>query len=136
PSAGKIYFNRRIPLQSNQIYSANLDGSGEELLIDLDPGAQSAVVSMSVDAASGRLYWTSRGDRLFRANLDGTLVATVAQLDVSGNLTGLAIMPARPGVTVTPRSGLVTSEAGDTASFSVVLDAKPTANVTIPVASS
>ena len=40
------------------------------------------------------------------------------------------------GVTVTPTSGLVTTEAGGTATFTVVLDSQPTANVSISVSSS
>ena len=34
------------------------------------------------------------------------------------------------GITVTPTSGLMTTEAGGTATFTVVLDAQPTADVT------
>ena len=41
-----------------------------------------------------------------------------------------------PQVVVTPTSGLVTTEAGGTASFTVRLDNSPTADVTIPVSSS
>ena len=41
-----------------------------------------------------------------------------------------------PGVTVTPTSGLVTNENGGTASFTVVLNSDPTANVTIGLSSS
>jgi len=44
--------------------------------------------------------------------------------------------PSPPGITVTPTSGLVTTEAGGTASFSVVLNSQPAADVTIPVSSS
>jgi hypothetical protein len=40
------------------------------------------------------------------------------------------------GVTVTPTSGLITSEAGGTATFTVVLTSQPAANVTIPLSSS
>src|SRR5205085_2365081 len=40
------------------------------------------------------------------------------------------------GVTVSPTSGLTTSEAGGTATFTVVLDSQPTADVTISIASS
>src|SRR5207245_7325611 len=39
------------------------------------------------------------------------------------------------GVTVAPTAGLVTSEAGGTATFTVVLTSQPTANVVIPVTS-
>ena len=41
-----------------------------------------------------------------------------------------------PGITVTPTSGLTTTEAGATATFSVVLDALPTDTVTIGISSS
>jgi hypothetical protein len=39
-------------------------------------------------------------------------------------------------ITVTPTSGLVTTEAGGTATFSLALTSKPTADVTIPLSSS
>ena len=39
------------------------------------------------------------------------------------------------GVTVSPTSGLVTTEAGGAATFTVVLNSQPTANVTIPISS-
>jgi hypothetical protein len=40
-----------------------------------------------------------------------------------------------PGVTVTPTSGLTTTEAGGTATFTIVLNSRPAAPVTIPVTS-
>src|SRR5438093_1417583 len=40
------------------------------------------------------------------------------------------------GITVNPTSGLTTSEAGGTATFTVVLTSQPTANVTIGLSSS
>jgi len=40
------------------------------------------------------------------------------------------------GIAVTPTTGLVTTEAGGTATFTVVLTSEPTGDVTIPVASS
>jgi hypothetical protein len=41
-----------------------------------------------------------------------------------------------PGITVAPTSGLLTTEAGGTATFTVRLNTQPTANVTIAVSSS
>ena len=41
-----------------------------------------------------------------------------------------------PGITVSPTSGLVTTEAGGTDAFTVVLDSEPTDNVTIGISSS
>jgi hypothetical protein len=46
------------------------------------------------------------------------------------------VRTATPGVTVTPTSALTTDEGGGTASFSVVLNAVPLANVTIDLSSS
>jgi len=43
---------------------------------------------------------------------------------------------AQPGITLVPTSGLLTTEAGGTDQFLVVLAAAPTANVTIPLSSS
>ena len=43
--------------------------------------------------------------------------------------------PIDPAIVVTPIAGLVTTEAGGTASFTVVLDTAPTASVTIPLQS-
>ncbi len=40
------------------------------------------------------------------------------------------------GITVTPTSGLTTTEAGGQASFNLVLDSQPTGNVTVSIASS
>ena len=44
--------------------------------------------------------------------------------------------PTEPGVRVMPPSGLTTTEAGGTVSFSVTLKTQPTADVTIPISSS
>ncbi|MDM8566803.1 Calx-beta domain-containing protein [Candidatus Halobeggiatoa sp. HSG11] len=41
-----------------------------------------------------------------------------------------------PGFTITPTSGLTTTEAGGTATFTVVLNTAPTATVTLPLVSS
>jgi hypothetical protein len=41
-----------------------------------------------------------------------------------------------PGIAVTPTSGLLVSELGDSATFTIALNSQPTADVTIPLASS
>lgn len=54
----------------------------------------------------------------------------------SGGMVFDNIRVAAAGVTVTPTSGLTTTELGGTAQFTVVLNAAPASNVTIPVSSS
>jgi hypothetical protein len=57
--------------------------------------------------------------------------------DPTSNTITVNVTPVgAPGVSVTPTVGLVTSEAGATAAFSVVLDTQPLADVVIALASS
>jgi len=57
---------------------------------------------------------------------DGTMDSAYATVSIT-------IRP--PGITVTPTSGLETTEAGATSQFSMVLDTKPAADVTIALSS-
>ncbi len=70
------------------------------------------------DPGAGTFNLTSAGDKdLFLAKIANT-----------GSDT--------PGITVNPTSGLVTTEAGGTATFTIVLNTQPTADVTIDLTSS
>jgi sugar lactone lactonase YvrE len=86
---------------------------------------------------AGRIDSTARQ---FTATLAAGSVAagdriTATATDGSGNTSEFSLnvvataLP--PGITVTPTSGLTTTEDGGTATFTLVLDTKPTANVTI-----
>ncbi|MFN7982695.1 MAG: hypothetical protein U0Q11_12620 [Vicinamibacterales bacterium] len=69
-----------------------------------------------------------------------TAAATSSDLNYSGlNASDATVTNTdndAAGVTVTPTSGLTTTEAGGTATFTVVLTSQPTANVTIGLTSS
>ena len=76
---------------------------------------------------------------------DGNIIYTIITAPaVGGDYTGIDpddvsvnnVDDEIPGVTVTPTSGLTTTEAGGTDSFTVVLDTEPTAEVTITISSS
>ncbi len=69
----------------------------------------------------------------------GACASDVSQFIIEGFIQGLAIpgvAPAAPAVNVTPTSGLTTTEAGGTATFTVVLNTLPTDNVDITLLSS
>ncbi|HOD80258.1 MAG TPA: Ig domain-containing protein [Phycisphaerae bacterium] len=124
-------------------------------------GQVSVYIPNAADMTSGSLELIRKGDigtsMLIPLDQTGSAVADVpagdyrailrgpgfktAYQDVSVDETGLDIEhtmedPPVPGATVDPTDGLVTTEAGGTAQFSVVLNTAPTANVTIPLASS
>jgi hypothetical protein len=74
----------------------------------------------------------------------GYSIVTAAAVSADSNYNGLNAADVSltnidndtAGITVSPTSGLVTTEAGGTATFTVVLNSEPTANVTIGLNSS
>ena len=74
----------------------------------------------------------------------GYTIVTAAATSSDGNYNGLNASDVSvtntdndtAGITVTPTSGLTTTEAGGTATFTVVLNSQPTADVTIGLSSS
>jgi hypothetical protein len=128
--AGKMYwYDDRV----QQILRANLNGSSVETAADLTGIAQSTVLWVNVDPRTNKLYWTDYySNAIYRSNLDGSdMTMIVSGLD---NPEESAIVV--PAVSVTPNTGLLTSESGGTATFKVALTTPPMANVTIPVSSS
>jgi subtilisin-like proprotein convertase family protein len=102
-------------------------------------------IATSVSLPSGQSSVT-----VHRNDFNGTSVAGVWRMQLRGSdgapscsltawsleILGQTTPPAPPGITVTPTSGLVTSEDVTTASFTVRLNSAPTANVTIGISSS
>ena len=117
-----------LPVHQAQIDHARDDNAPSlwtaEGIISADAAANPATVS--VEAAEALDVFGSAGGTFFGIPLaPGDQAVLIQTTD---------IVP--PGITITPTSGLVTTEAGGTAQFSVVLDSQPTANVTIPLSSS
>ena len=101
--------------------------------------------------AEGRFSWTqtsgppvtlanpNSSTPSFTAAAAGTYVFSLVVsdgFDASTNGASVTITATDPGITVTPVTGLVTTEAGATATFTVRLDTLPTADVTIALTSS
>lgn len=84
---------------------------------------------------------TGVDDKVVDGNVAYRITASVSSADAK--YSALMVPPVNvssldndvAGITVTPVSGLTTTEAGGTASFSVRLDSQPTANVTIGITS-
>ena len=70
--------------------------------------------------------------------IDEAVTATATNLDFNNTseFSAAYLATDAAGIVVTPVSGLITSEAGDSASFSVVLESQPTGDVIIPLTSS
>lgn len=93
--------------------------------------------SFSLDLAAGDYYLSVEGvgfgTPLANPPSGYTDYASLGQYLISGTLINPIPVP---GLIVTPTTGLTTTEAGGTASFSVVLATAPTADVSIAIASS
>jgi hypothetical protein len=72
----------------------------------------------------------------FGVNLNNFSTSGGFTVDISDTAIGTITDNNTAGITVSPTSGLVTTEAGGTATFTVVLNSQPTANVTIGLTSS
>ncbi len=132
-AAGKMYWSDSV---QKLIRRADLTGLNVEVVVDaapLVPNAASSLRGLAVDPAGGKLYWADWGSKtVYRANLDGT---TAVALGSAQSSFGLAVVRPTAGVSVTGRTGLVTTEGGPAVSFRVVLTTAPTSTVVIPVSS-
>jgi hypothetical protein len=89
-----------------------------------------------MDRHHDRFYW--RKQYIYRVAADGSgntkLIESNWALALGWRAKEAA--PPTPGITVEPTSGLVTTEAGDSDTFTIVLDTQPTAAVTVDLSSS
>ena len=137
--AGKMYWS---DLDQGLIRRADLDGTNLEVVVDGttysykpdSSGRYSLVRWLAIDDSAGKLYWTDNVTRgAYRANLDGSAVARLGACSTSQSL---AIVRPGPDISVTHRTGLVTSEGGGSDVFRITLTTQPTADVTIAISSS
>jgi hypothetical protein len=106
------------------------------------PGQQLLFMSLRSSCSGFDCRTGNMGGNLEYVNTSGTTEKLILEVSSFGGLPSLVFdmmvsMPLPPGsITVTPLGGLITSEAGDKATFEVVLGAPPTSAVTIPIESS
>gem|GEM_PF-5919863 len=113
--------------------------TGVPLVVNLASSSNRVKVPASVTIPAGATSATFSIDAVDNSIADGsatiTLTATAGGLP-SATATLTVTDNDTPGITVTPTSGLVTTEAGGTATFKVVLNSQPVANVTLGLTSS
>src|SRR5262249_44837787 len=107
-ATGKMYWSDS---GEDLIRRANLDGTDEEVVVDAAAFATgSNIYGVTLDAPAGRLYWADLGTKaIYRSNLDGSSIVPLVTGAYSSMIT---VAHATPGIIVSPRSGLVTTEAG------------------------
>ena len=102
------------------------EGTTTPATVRLTPDNFDIPVTVTV---TGRDDQIADGDQMYNVNVDagsaGTETIAVTNTDNDA-----------PGATITPTQGLETTESGDTAEFTVVLNTEPTGDVTVPVTSS
>ncbi|MBD1833768.1 cadherin-like domain-containing protein [Cyanobacteria bacterium FACHB-472] len=111
---------------ANNTATAGSDYTATNGILTFDPGVTSKTFRVPVNGDR-----VDEANESFFVNLSNPSKATIADAQGVGNITDNDTA----GFTITPISGN-TSEAGGTASFSVKLNSKPTANVALGLASS
>ena len=131
-----------------EVIASTVQASDLEVNVSVDDGtadfiAGPAPTTVTIPSRQSRatLSVPTEDDGIDEAN--GTITATLttgADYTVAappGNSAEVEVTDNdMAGITVTPTSGLMTTEVGGTATFTVVLDSQPTANVVIGVSSS
>ncbi|MBD2515327.1 DUF4347 domain-containing protein [Nostoc sp. FACHB-973] len=112
---------------SNDTAIANLDYTPLTGTLTFNPGVTTQTITIPiledfVDESSERFF----------VNLTNPTNASIADNQASGTITDNDIA----GITISATTGLVTTEAGGTANFSIQLDSQPTADVTLTFSSS
>lgn len=132
PSAGQSYV-----VYGSRGFGARFDLAG---LLAANGGDRSNGFVLNGFQADGQAYAAiGLGD----INRDGLADLSVSSpysdtngLSAPGQVYVVFGKPSPPAIRVVPHTGLITTEAGGTARFSVVLTTRPTSNVTIPVSTS
>ncbi|MEO8216430.1 MAG: Calx-beta domain-containing protein [Acidobacteriota bacterium] len=134
----------------NAVFSVTLsNASSQTVTVDYATASGTATSGSDFTAASSQLSFSPgqtnqtvtvavTGDRVdednenFFVNLSNPVNATISIGQGTGTITDDDVA----GFSIVPSSGLITSEAGQTAQFTVVLNSVPTADVTIVLSSS
>ncbi len=120
------------------------DGYADDLSFTLSPGVPSGTLTFTPSDWDEPQTVTITGvdDLMAEGNVPYTIVMTPAvSSDPSysgfqpGNVSVVNQSTEHAGIMVSPTSGLVTTSAGGTASFTVVLNSKPNAEVDLPLSS-
>ena len=117
-----------VDVVDNGAFASSTETGARTLMIPMGDTTATLTVSTmddNIDEADGTITATLTAD----TGMDYTVgTPSIAQVAVTDDDVA--------GVTITPTSGLTTTEAGGTATFTVELDSQPAANVVIGVSSS
>jgi Ca2+-binding RTX toxin-like protein len=121
----------------NQTISLGVSGTN---ITAGDYTLSNSTIAIPSGQTTGSVTFTIVDDNLTEATETATLTISKPSSGIALGTTttqDITITDNDPaGITVTPTTGLVTTEAGGTATFTVVLDSQPTADVIIPISSS
>jgi Calx-beta domain/FG-GAP-like repeat/RTX calcium-binding nonapeptide repeat (4 copies) len=135
---------------SNLIFTVKLSGaSSETITVDYNTSNDSAIAFVDYTPLTGSLTFAPRvttqtitvpvlddfideSSERFFVNLTNPTNASIADNKATGTITN----DDTAGFSISPSNGLVTTEAGGTASFTIQLDSQPTADVTFNLSSS
>jgi hypothetical protein len=126
---------------TSQSATGHSHGGSVDLYIDVFDTSTSTWVEVWNTSTLGEYFFHGVSASFTQRTISGIQVrSNPAQFDTFHGWYSVVFnfsnSPQGPGITVNPTSGLATTEAGSTATFTVVLNSAPSDDVTIPLSSS
>lgn len=136
--SANFVFSVKLSNASSEIITVNYDTSNDTAIAGIDYTAVTGsltfnpgVISQTITVPILDDFVAESSDRFF-VNLSNPTNASIADNKASGTITDNDVA----GFTISPATGLITTEAGGTANFNIKLTSQPTANVTLNLSSS
>ncbi|WP_251955889.1 DUF4347 domain-containing protein [Nostoc commune] len=137
-SAGNFVFTVKLSNASSEIVTVAYNTSNDTAIAGVDYTAVTGSLTFNPGVTTQTItvpilndFVAESGDRFF-VNLINPTNASIGDNQAIGTITDNDTA----GFTISPLTGLITTEAGGTANFSIQLTSQPTANVTLNLSSS
>ncbi|MBG1267437.1 beta strand repeat-containing protein [Nostoc sp. WHI] len=137
-SSANFVFSVKLSNASSQAITVNYATSNDTAIAGIDYTAVTGsltfnpgVITQTITIPILNDFVAESSDRFF-VNLSNPTNASIADNQAIGTITDNDIA----GFTISPATGLITTEAGGTANFNIKLTSQPTANVTLNLSSS
>ncbi|MFN6540466.1 MAG: FG-GAP-like repeat-containing protein [Nostoc sp. EkiNYC01] len=136
--SGSLVFSVKLSNASSQTITVDYNTSNDTAIANVDYTPLTGTITFNPGVTTQTITipilddFIDESNERFFVNLTNPTNATIADNQAIGTITN----DDTAGITISPITALVTTEAGGTANFSIQLDTQPTANVTLNLSSS
>ncbi|MBG1243184.1 beta strand repeat-containing protein [Nostoc sp. NZL] len=136
--SGNLVFTVKLSNASSDLITVDYNTSNDTAIAGVDYTTLTGTITFNPGVITQTITipilddFVDESSERFFVNLTNPSNATIIDNQANGNITD----DDTAGFTISPATGLVTTEAGGTANFSIQIDSQPTADVTLSFSSS